>query len=276
MNKIKKIDNLKIVYKDDKKYCVKKCPNTLDKLRYLRSKDFNNFIDIRYIDGNEIREYIEEIDISDEDKLKELIHVISMLHTKTTFYRNFPLDEIKEFYERETEEIYNIKKYYDELCDKYDAYLFMPISMNLLVRNISFFLISLDNSKYFLDRWYKIMKDKQRQRVTFCHNNLKLSNFIVENNSYLINFDKSIIDSPVVDITSLFKNNYTKLDMSNIFNIYISKYQLLEEEKYLLYHKLCKIHKLNLSNNEILNMKEVSDKINYLKKINLFLKDNVK
>jgi hypothetical protein len=64
--------------------------------------------------------------------------------------------------------------------------------------------------------------------------------------------------------------------MSNIFNIYISKYQLLEEEKYLLYHKLCKIHKLNLSNNEILNMKEVSDKINYLKKINLFLKDNVK
>ena len=277
MNKIVKVDNLKIVYKNDEVYCIKKGNNdVIEKLRYLKSKDFNNFIDTKYQDGYEIRDYIKEVEITSEDKLNELVYIISLLHTKTTFYKNISLNEIKTFYEEETEEIYDIKKDYEALCDKYDANLFMPFSMNLLVRNISLFLISLDNSKYFLDEWYRIMKDKQRKRVVFNHNNLKLSNFIVGDYSYLINWNNSIIDSPVVDIYSLFKNNYKDIDIIDAFDIYTAKYQLLEEEKYLLYHKLCKIEALEVSNDEILNTRKVYDKVIFLKKVFELLKNNVK
>ncbi len=273
-NKIEKIDNLTII---NGRSCIKKGnKDTIDILNYLKSKDFNNYIDTKYEKGNLIRQYIEEIKISDEDKISELMYIISLLHNKTTFYKNMSLDEIKEYYETETDKIIENKMFYEKLCEKNDSNLFMPPSMNLLVDKISLFLISFDTSKYYLDKWYSIIKDKKRKRVVMNHNNLKISNFIVGEYPYLINWDNSIIDSPVIDIVSLFKNNYKIIDMEDLSNLYNSKYQLLEEEKYLLYSKLFKVEKLELSNNEILNTRNVYNKVLYLERITEFLKNNMK
>ena len=272
MNNIKILDNLQIIKKNNKYICKKKSKNDYTSLfKYLESKDFHNFVYTSIIDGYEIRDYIEEIDITNEEKLKELIYVISLLHIKTTHYKNYPLNEIKKFYEKSTEYVLDIKNYYNEIVESNDIYLFLKPSIKLLIDEISIIFVSLDNSKFFLDKWYDIVKEKQRKRVVVNHNNLKISNFIVGSKAYLINYDKSIIDYPIYDIVSLFKNNYKILDLIDIYNEYCNRYNLYEEELFILYFELLKIDKIVLSNNEIINVREITNLIKYLKTVSKFL-----
>lgn len=272
MNNIKALDNLQIIKKNNKYICKKKSKKDYTSLfKYFESKDFHNYINTNIINGYEIRDYIEEIDITQEEKLKELIYVISLLHIKTTHYKNYSLNDIKKFYEESTDYILDIKNYYNNIVESNDLYIFLKPSIKLLRDEISLILISLDNSKFFLDKWYDIVKDKQRKRVVVNHNNLKITNFIVNNQTYLINYDKSIIDYPIYDIVSLFKNNYKALDLIDIYNEYHNRYNLYQEELYLLYFELLKINKIYLNNNEIINTREVSNTLKYLKVISRFL-----
>lgn len=269
---IKRIDNLEIIEINNKKICKKKnCSNIISKYKYLNSKDFHNYIDTKIVDGYEIRDYIEEINISKEDKLNELIYTLIMLHTKTTHFKSISLNDIKIFYEKITDEIGELKIYYNKLFDDNVIYLYLKPSISLLINKISIILIALDNSKYFLDKWYEIMKTKQRKRVVMNHNNLKLSNFIVGDKTYLINFDKSLIDYSIYDLVSLFKNNYESIDMKDIFDLYISKYNLFIEERYLLFSLLLKIDKIDFIDNDVINTRKVNNLIYYLDRISEFL-----
>ena len=269
---IRKIDNLEIIELNNKKICKKKCnSNIISKYKYLNTKDFHNYIDTKVIDGYEIRDYIDEINISNDDKLNELMYTIIMLHTKTTHFKSISLTEIKILYEKATDELVELKEYYNKIFDDNVIYLYLKPSISLLINKISIILIAIDNSKFFLDKWYEIIKNKQRKRVVMNHNNLKLSNFIVSDKSYLINFNKSIIDYSIYDLLSLFKNNYETIDMSDLFDLYISKYNLYLEEKYLLFSLLLKIDKIDFNDNEIINTRKVERVINYLEKISVFL-----
>ena len=273
MNNIEVIDNLIVISKDKKKICKKKTKNkNIPILNYLNSKDFHNYIDTYIVDGYEVREYLDEVDISIEDKLKELINVVSILHIKTTHYKNYSLNDIKLFYERNIDEVLKTKEYYNNLIEKNDIYLFLKPSINLLINKISIILVALDNSKYFLDKWYEIVKDKQRKRVVLNHNDLKISNFIMSNNSYLINFNKYIVDYPLYDLISIYKNNYQVIDMIDIYKEYNNRYKLYDEEKYLLFSLLLKIDILDFNDIEIINTRKVSYLINYLEGISIFLK----
>ena len=275
MTKVEKIDNLKIIYKDNKKICIKKTNNIfIDRQRYLSSKNFLNYIPTKIENEYEIREYIDQIPISNEDKISELIYLICLLHTKTTHYKNLDLDRIKEFYEKETNEIIELKRYYELLFENC-IYKFLPPSIIMLISNTSLIINSLDESKRKLDEWYEIIKVKKRKRVVLNHNNLKISNLIVGNNLYLINWNNSIIDYPIYDLLSLFKNNYKIIDMIDIYNIYLSKYGLLKEEKLLLYSKLLRVLKIDFTKSEIENTKIVTDTINYLKSTKNFLDNNI-
>lgn len=278
IKKIEKIDNLTIISTEDSKYCIKKNKNksVIDLFKYLRTKDFLNFVDINLIDDYEITNYVEKIEKSSNEILTELTYVLIMLHSKTTFYSNITLDEIKDQYEKLTDKIIETKKYYEDLFDSNVTLLFPHPSMFLLIRNISLILISLDKSKYYLDKWYEIIKDKNRIRKVVNHNYLKASNFLSCDNPYLINWYKYKKDSPVYDIESLFKENYQEIDMIDIFNIYISKYPLLDEELFLLATKLLLIDKVNIIENDYTNTIEIRKKIDYLNKINNFLKNYMK
>lgn len=274
MTKIYKIDNLEIIEKDNNKICKKinKDPNILNKYNYLKSKDFLYYPNETILKDNyEIRNYIDEIEINAEDKINELLNIIILLHTNTTFYKELKLTDIKDYYEKETNDIIDLKKYYESIFDNNMYYLYLKPSISLLIRKISIILISLDKSKYYLDMWYKIIKDKKKQRVVFNHNNLKLSNYIKGNKSILINWNNSIFDYQINDLYSLFRNNYEYISMKDSFDRYNLKYPLYEEEKYLLFFKLLKCNKVLLNKSEIINTKEVFDIIKYLEKVNMFL-----
>ena len=278
IRKIEKIDNLTIIATENNIYCVKKNKNKniIELFNYLKAKDFNNYLNIKLIDDYEISNYIKQVNGNDNEKLTELAYILAMLHAKTTYYSIFSIDEIKGKYEKLTDQIIDTKAYYEKLFDDNVILNYPHPSMFLLIRNISLILISLDKSKYYLDKWYELIKNKNSIRKVINHNYLKVSNLLTGDNSYLINWYKSIKDSPIYDIESLFKENFKIIDMVDIFDIYRSKYQLLEEEIYLLATRLLLIDKLNPIKSDYINTVEVRKKIDYLSKVNNFLKHYMK
>ena len=66
------------------------------------------------------------------------------------------------------------------------------------------------------------------------------------------------------------------MDMIDLFIIYNSKYQLLEEELYFLFASLLEIEKIYFTNDEPLNTELLYEKIKYLQKINELLNEYMK
>lgn len=278
VKKYKRLGKVHILDTDKGVYCLKRKENkNIDNIHhYLKSKHFNNILDFKSDEEDEfeITRYVSNVSILNEEKAMEAIYLMSMLHNRTTFYKSISLDEVKCFYEEFLDRINDIRNYYDNVCYMVDENLFMSPSQYLLVRNISLIYISLDYSKKFIDKWYDIMKDKSSKRVVMNHNNLELSHVLIDENPYLINWNKASFDTPVMDLYSFFRNNFLYINIDSLFNVYISKYQLLKEEYFLLFSFLLVPSKLNFNNSEIENTKNIYDCYIYLSNIREFISRN--
>ena len=89
-----KIIDDKIVIKDKKK-------DDLNKIyKYLDSRSFDYFPKPILIDNNyELYPFIEDSYEPREQKAVDLMHLLSLLHSKTTFYREVDIDHNKQIYE---------------------------------------------------------------------------------------------------------------------------------------------------------------------------------
>ena len=242
-------------------------PNKTKIYEYLKYRNFNN-IPSMYIDsGYEFIDYIDEIDIPVEQKMIELITVISILHKKTTYYKKISEMNIENIHDDIVNKINSVKEYYDELIYKAENTIYMSPSQYLLARNISNVYNAIKYCNKSLDKWYSIIKKEDRTRVSVLHNNLKLEHFI---NGILINWDKSKIGIPVFDLYKLYNNTYNEYDWNELINIYNHHYKLKEDEL-LLFNILISIPiKPSITNIEIDNVKSMQEVLNYIKITNDF------
>ena len=91
-----------IIDTDDNRYVIKeKASNNLKIYNYLASRNFNYYPKILNSnnDDYQIMEYIDEYDIPDEQKMMDLIDLVSLLHSKTTHFKETDEDDYKEIYE---------------------------------------------------------------------------------------------------------------------------------------------------------------------------------
>lgn len=266
INKCKYCNNVRVIDTDKGKFVVKKNNNNNSELfRYLETKNFNNFLNVYdYNNQYEIYPYIDEVSLSNEEKAIDIIYLISILHNRTTFYKNVELDTIKVIYEDINNKLKYLINYYDNLRLIIEDTNYPSPSGYLLLRNISIIYRCIDDSKYFIDRWYETIKDKKNFRVVTIHNYLELNHLLKSNDTYLISWDKSCRASAIYDLLSLYKNIYDKVEFTSLFEMYNSKYPLLKEEIYLLFSLLLVPEKIDLSNKEIINCKEVYKLTNYL------------
>lgn len=265
----------KIIDTDKGKFVFKrKNTSTKDDLyNYLSAKKFNNYIKPynEINDDYEIYPYVDNLIKDDDDKALDIIYLISILHNRTTFYKNFSTDEKKKIYEDHNNNLDYLMSYYDNIRWIIEEDLYPSPSNYLLLRNISLLYIAIDSSRHFIKKWYTIVKEKKTKRVCRIHGNLALDHLIESDNIYLISWDKSKIDMPILDFYEFYKNNYLNLDFVNLFNIYLSKYPLYDEERYLLFALLLTPQKLELHNSEIINTRHVYKLIEYLARTNEFV-----
>jgi len=273
--KIQSIRKLKSQTIINNKYIYKKMSRKSDLYDYLLTRGFNHFPRSysKVCDEIELMDYINSKDIPKEQRLEDLVYITSILHLNTSFDKVIDIDKIKEIYENTNKKLEYIKKYYLDKQNEIEEEIYMSPSNYLLIRNISTLYKSIDLSKYYLDKWYSIVKDNTNIRYSFIHGNLKDDNILEDDNIYLISWDKSRIDFPIIDLEILYKNNYLDINIDTILSIYQNKYKLKEEEIFLLFSYLLIPSVIKKNNGEYLKTKDVSNTILYFDKTYNILKD---
>ena len=203
---------------------------------YLKSRAFDYFPSLlESSDGYEVYPYIEDIYEPREQKAMDMMHLLSLLHSKTTFYREVDIDKNKEIYENIINNINYLNDYYNELISLIEKEVYMSPSSYLIARNINIIFSSIYYVKDNIDKWYKLIEDNKNERVSYIHNNINLDHYIKRDKPYLISWNKSRIDNPIYDLLSFYKNHYLEFDFDDLFHYYESNYPLKEDERLLLF-----------------------------------------
>lgn len=246
----------------------KKNKNIKELYKYLNSRSFKYYPKLIEDNRDEVNvfEYVEDYSIDNEQKLIDLINLISLLHSKTSYYKEITNDKIKEIYEELLGRVEYLEEYLNKIIYEIEDNVFVSPSGNLILINSSKIFSSLTFLKNEIEEWYKISIDTNKMRVSIVHNNLELDHYIKNENEYLISWDNYIIDSPILDIVKLYKNVYLTMDFSNPLKVYMEKFPLNENEKKLLFIMLVMPDEINLTNNELKNISIVRKYLDYIYK----------
>ena len=240
--------------------------------KYLKSRNFEYFPKlIANEDEYDVYEYVEEVETPREQKALDIVSIMSLLHNKTTFYKEIDIDQYKEIYENISNQLDYLYNYYNDVITVIERNVYMSPAEYLIARNISKINMSIFFGKREIKEWYELVKNKPKKRMVTIHNNLDIDHFIRNENMYLLSWDRSMVESPIYDIYYFYKRNALEFDFNELLKVYESKYPLLEEERRLLFVLLSMPDRIELNQCQFDNCKEVRRKIDYIYKTELLL-----
>lgn len=266
INKITIKNNTRII--DDKIVLKKKRNNDLNNVyKYLKSRSFDYFPEPITIDNlYEVYPFLEDTYEPSEQKATDIMHLLGLLHSKTTFYREIDIDKNKEIYENISDELEYLNNFYNDLITMIEKEVYMSPSGYLIARNINIIFGSIYYAKHNLEEWYKKIDNNKNERVVNIHNNISLDHYIKNEKPYLISWNKSRIDSPIYDLLSFYKNHYLDFDFDDLFHFYESGYPLKEDERLLLFTYMAIPYKIEIMSDEYEMCIKINKMIEYLYK----------
>ncbi len=248
-------NSAKIIENENTRLVIKKDnPNILDTYNYLLSRGFDYFPKIIYKDNDyNAYEYVEDVNEPSEQRILDIITLTSILHSKTTFYKEVDIDNYKYLYETINKKLEYLFNYYNDIITLIEKNIYMSPSNYIIARNINKIFETINYCKYEVDSWYELIKDKRKIRVVNIHNNLSLDHYIKNDKPYLISWNKNKIDMPIYDLLTLYKKYYLEFDFYELFNYYESRYPLTNEERKMLFILMSIPEKLVLDSSEYKN-----------------------
>lgn len=263
-----------IIETEKEKYIIKeKIKDNQYIYDYLKSRNFN-YIPKILSDINEkyeIRNYIESYEIPDEQKIIDLIDLVSLLHNKTTHYKETTEDDYKEIYEDIKNNIEHLTGYYTDLITIIESKEYMSPCEYLIARNISTIFGTLNFLREEIDNWYKLVKNNQKQRHVVLHNNLELDHIIINEKNYLISWEKAKIGIPIFDIYKLYMKHGLEFNFSEILKRYEKNYPLHDDERKLFFILILLPKKIEMNSSEYKNTKEAGKIIELLNKTQILV-----
>ena len=260
------IDNKKLAIKEKNNHNIKE---TYD---YLSSRSFDYYPKI-IIDNDKynVYEYIKETNTPIEQKAIDMMTLLSLLHNKTTFYKEMDINEYKEIFENISEKIEYTKNYYNNLMNVIETHVFMSPSEYLIARNISKIIGALNYSKKSIEEWYDAVKTIAKKRVVLLYNNIDINHVIRDKDLYLINWENSTHGIPIYDLYNFYMKYALYFDFEDLFNYYESKYPLLDEEKKLFYVLISIPEIIKFTNDEINNCRNSKNMIDLIYKTEVLI-----
>ena len=262
-----------IIDTQDGKYIYKEGKLNPQILNYLKSRSFDYMPS--FLNSNnetyQLASYIENLDIPKEQKILDLIRLISLLHSKTTHYKEIDLDYYEKIYEDLNGNLNYLYIYYTDLITVIESKIFMSPSESLLATNITKIYDTISKNKERLDKWHTLIKEKRKERQVVLHNNLKLDHFLESDIPYLISWDKAKIDSPIFDLYKLYQNHALDFDFDSLLHEYEKTYPLLKEEKELLFVLISLPDIINFKNTEYINCQNISKMIDKIYKTEMLI-----
>jgi len=259
-----------ILYCNDRKIVLKEKNDNVKKYHdYMKISNFDNYLPI--VDDNRenfyVYEYKDELYTPREEKERDFIKIVSLLHAKTTYRKTIDLNTYDEIYNNLENNINYLKEKYSKMYDdifpkryyKPHEYLFMDY-YSKISNNLNF----LESE---INKWFNLVSNKRNQRVSLVHNNLDLSHFIKSDNDYLISFDNAKIDTPIIDLVHLYRKMYNVTDYKILLDEYLYHYSLEEEELKLFFILISIPPDIDLVEDNFTNTKNVYELINYINKV---------
>ncbi len=243
------------------KVVIKKNNKKKEVFDYLDSRNFDHYPKILVDDNYIVYRYEEDSNMPKEQKITDLVNLISLLHNKTAYYKEVSIDDYKRIFEELYNNLQYLDTYYNKIIQIIDSKVFYSPSEFLLSRNISFIFNAINKCKEDLKSWYDSVKDLTSMKVSVVHNDLKLSHYIKNEKDYLISWDKAKIDMSVYDLYSLYNNNFFDLDFIELLNLYKKKHPLKKYELDLLFILLLMPLKIDFNDTEFNKCKKISDEI---------------
>lgn len=273
---IKKIRSVSIITCQDKRYVIKKVNRKTDSFDYLLTRNFNNFPKVysSVNDEIELTDYVEDKNIPIEQKLEDLVYITSILHNKTTYFKNIDDDYLKNIYENTLEKLESLYNYYFNLQDMIEMEVYMSPANYLLIRNISNIYKVINISRDYVEKWYQNINNSKKIRLAYIHGNLDKEHLIENDDLYLISWDKSRIDLPIYDLEILYRKNFLDITLNNILEIYSLKYPLSQEEYYLFMALVLIPDKIDMNLSEYSRVKQITNLILYIEKTLEYLENN--
>lgn len=256
-NPKKVITKGKVKILDDKYVIKEKVDNNI--FSYLETRNFNYFPEIIESDEKyDVTNYAKDIDYPREQKLYDLIDLTTLLHSKTTYFKEIDESKFSELYEDISNNILYLYSYYSDKATLIESKTFYSPSEYLLLRSINKIFYSLDYAKISLD---ELLETKEKKmRTCMIHNNLDLNHYIKGDRDYLISWNKAKFDMPIFDLYKLFKRNKT-YNYIDLLDRYEQNYPLLEYEKKLLLIMLSMPDIIDDNKSEIEKIKEIKQMI---------------
>ena len=84
-----------------------------------------------------------------------------------------------------------------------------------------------------------------------------------------------MVDTPVLDIYKLYKNEYKNIDFKSMFKVYNDSFKLTKEELKLFFIMISIPKKLTKSDNELNNVIETKSMLDYMYRTNDFIKNHL-
>lgn len=280
MTKINKISikgKVKILDTDSDRLVIKKKNKDMSTLfNYLSERGIDTYPEIIDEKKDEIEyKYYEEIHRFNENIDEDFIKSVADIHYKTTYYKDVSRKKYKDIYNTLIDNIDYLKDYYDNYVRKSDIEIYNSPSNYLLLRNFTI----INSSLYFVEKelnsWYNLVKDKTKERVTIVHNNLRKDNYLRSSKNILTGWENYMVDTPVLDIYKLYKNEYKNIDFKSMFKVYNDSFKLTKEELKLFFIMISIPKKITKSDNELDNVIETKNMLDYMYRTNDFIKNRL-
>lgn len=260
-------NNVRIIDTGEEQLVIKRREKELTELyKYLKSRAFDYFPDILYqTDNYDIYRYVEDTNISKEERADDIIKLVTLLHGKTTFYREIDDDTYKELYEKIIEQLDYLMNYYNDMAEVIEREEYMSPSHYYFIRNISKVFAALSYCRYHIDKWYQLIEEKKRIRVVQLHNNLSLDHYLMDGDRpYFISWRFSKRDIPIYDLMKLYKQYYRDLDFCELIRKYEMHYPMLPEERELFFVLISIPERLDFREGEYHMCEKVQNFYDYL------------
>lgn len=275
--RITKKKNVTIIDSTSGSYVIKeKKDNKINKAySYLISRSFDYFPELQGEMRSDVNvfQYVEKVNMPVEQKALDMMELVALLHNKTTYYKEITEDKYKEIYDNLKNNIIYTKNYYDNMYNILIEETYMSPSHYLFMRNIYKVFAALDYTLNELDVWYDSTKDDLKERVAFIHNNLEVEHFIKNKKGYLVSWEKSKIDSPILDLITFYQKEYMNFDFESLFRKYLKNYPLKDNEQKLLFIVISIPPLINLEGKEMNVTRDIRKKLDYIFKTENLIKN---
>lgn len=207
----------------------------------------------------------EDIVVMKDLKLKFFLSSLAQLHNKSFYTIKVNGSFFDETYDFIANKIDTITKYIDEYMSKIERLDYKSPSQWLFLLNYPIYISALDKANKHLESFRDKTENKNSVRMALTYNSFDYKHVILKQEK-ILGIENVELTSPVYDVFYTFMSlNEMSVDIKMYYEKYFNSFILDEYEKDWLLSLLYIPYINNLSFEEVNNIREVTNSLNYIR-----------